>query len=54
MVEWMEVQKMVLMAMDDPVNQHVSNFIEVVMARLSDPLKLEELDVLAGRLIEKF
>ena len=39
-------------SMEDPMKKCVSNLVDMVMARLETPEKLEELDLILGKLFE--
>lgn len=43
--------KVALMAIEDPINDYIKQFVEIIQLRLEEPEKLEELDILAGRLL---
>lgn len=43
--------KVALLAVEDPIHDHIKQFIEIIGARLEDPEKLEDLDIMAGKLL---
>ena len=44
--------KIVLMSMEDPVKQIANGFLDIVIGRLGSSEKMEQLDFMAGRMLQ--
>lgn len=45
--------RVALVAMEDPILEHVRSFVKIVEERMCSHQKMEELDILVGRLLGK-
>lgn len=51
--EVLSMPKVALFSLEDPMNQCIRDFVQIVKVRIETPEKLEELDILLEGIFEK-